>query len=192
MRLGKNTTEIKGEVGNDEGRLSTEKPWVQRERTEDDVSSISAMYLATSRGVTADRGRVADMLMVTTTVGVLHGVHGNTTDAGPAVTLRPVLVHGTASLCATQPAAKGTDDDREELGKAGSLSRGGRRTTSLCKASRVGVIIAYVLSKGLSVRPPPATMPTMARDCEGRTFLLPDGRRTRVLPVSRLCAMMVA
>ncbi len=35
---------------------------------------------------------MADMLMVTTTVGVLNGVHGNTSDLGPAVTLDLVLV----------------------------------------------------------------------------------------------------
>merc|ERR1712002_1243567 len=38
------------------------------------------------------------MLMVTTTVGMLDGVHSNTTNLRPAVALNPVLVVGTASL----------------------------------------------------------------------------------------------
>jgi hypothetical protein len=38
------------------------------------------------------------MLVVTTTVGVLDGVHGNTSNLGPAVALDSVLVVGAASL----------------------------------------------------------------------------------------------
>lgn len=34
-----------------------------------------------------------------TTVRVVHGVHGNTTSLGPAVTLDSELVLGTRSLC---------------------------------------------------------------------------------------------
>ncbi|CAD6216379.1 GSCOCG00004535001-RA-CDS [Cotesia congregata] len=33
---------------------------------------------------------------------------------------------------------------------------------------------------GLSIRPPPATIPTMARLFDGITFLAPDGSFTRV------------
>jgi hypothetical protein len=54
--------------------------------------------LLTGGRVTADRRRVTDMLVVTTTVGVLHRVHGHTTDLGPLVALDAVLVVGTASL----------------------------------------------------------------------------------------------
>jgi len=54
--------------------------------------------LATSRGVSAHSGGVANMLMVTTTMGMLDGVHGHTTDLRPAVTLHLVLVVRTTSL----------------------------------------------------------------------------------------------
>merc|ERR1711924_378949 len=43
-------------------------------------------------------GGVTDVLVVTTTVGVLHWVHGAATNLGPAVALDAVLVEGTASL----------------------------------------------------------------------------------------------
>merc|ERR1719230_1119109 len=36
--------------------------------------------------------------MVTTTVGVLHGVHGHTSHLGPRVALHAVLVVSTTSL----------------------------------------------------------------------------------------------
>jgi len=49
-------------------------------------------------GVLLGSRGVANVLMVTTTEGMLHGVHGNTTDLGPLVTLDAVLVVGTASL----------------------------------------------------------------------------------------------
>lgn len=38
------------------------------------------------------------MLLVTTTMRVVHGIHGHTTHLGPLVTLGTVLVEGTASL----------------------------------------------------------------------------------------------
>merc|ERR1711907_319301 len=41
------------------------------------------------------------------------------------------------------------------------------------------------------MRPPPATMPTMARQVLLRTFFFPDGRRTRVTPSSALWDTMV-
>lgn len=43
-------------------------------------------------------GGVANVLVVTTPVGMLHGVHGHTTHHGPAVALDPVLVVGPAGL----------------------------------------------------------------------------------------------
>ena len=61
--------------------------------------ALPRTHLATGRGVAPDSGRVTDMLVVTTTVRVLNGVHGNTTHAGPAVALGLVLPLGTASLC---------------------------------------------------------------------------------------------
>merc|ERR1711921_69988 len=43
---------------------------------------------------------------------------------------------------------------------------------------------APAFNKGLSIRPPPATIPMMARLVEGMSFLEPDGSLTRVLPLS--------
>merc|ERR1719264_362145 len=40
------------------------------------------------------------------------------------------------------------------------------------------------LSTGLSIRPPPATMPTIARQVEGRFFRAPEGKRIRVFFMS--------
>merc|ERR1719284_272951 len=54
------------------------------------------------------------MLMVTTTVGMLDGVHGHTSDLGPAVPLDSVLVVGSAGLehglVATTPTSDDADD----------------------------------------------------------------------------------
>lgn len=54
--------------------------------------------LLTRRAITAHRGGMTDVLMVTTTVGMLHRVHGHTTNHRPAVTLSLVLVVGNAGL----------------------------------------------------------------------------------------------
>merc|ERR1712222_230080 len=48
--------------------------------------------LATSRRIATHRRGSTNMLVITTTVGMLYGVHGNTTDLGPAVALGLVLV----------------------------------------------------------------------------------------------------
>jgi len=45
-----------------------------------------------------DCGSLSDMLMVTTTVRMVHGVHSHTTSTGPVVTLSLVFVVRTASL----------------------------------------------------------------------------------------------
>merc|ERR1712023_346876 len=58
-----------------------------------DETDLLARHAGASRG-----GRVTDVLVVTTTMRVLHGVHGATTHLGPAVALDTVLVVGTASL----------------------------------------------------------------------------------------------
>merc|ERR1719216_403690 len=47
-------------------------------------------------------------------------------------------------------------------------------------------------NNGLSIRPPPATIPTLARLNEGMTFLIPEGNFTRVTFVSLLCVTTVA
>merc|ERR1712006_62196 len=54
--------------------------------------------LLSSAGSPPDGGGLANVLMVTTTVGMLHGVHGNTTNLGPAVPLDFVFVVSTTSL----------------------------------------------------------------------------------------------
>lgn len=53
---------------------------------------------ATSRSTPLDGGSFTNVLMVTTSVGMLNGVHGYTSDNWPAVTLSLVLVVGTSSL----------------------------------------------------------------------------------------------
>merc|ERR1719336_3518368 len=54
--------------------------------------------LATSGCISSDSRSFTNMLMVTTTMGMLNGVHGDTTDFRPAVPLCLVLVVGAASL----------------------------------------------------------------------------------------------
>lgn len=46
--------------------------------------------LLTGGRETVGRGRVPDVLVVTTTEGVLHGVHRHTTHVGPLVALHAV------------------------------------------------------------------------------------------------------
>lgn len=55
--------------------------------------------LLTLGGLARDGRGLTDMLVVTTTVRVIHGVHGNTTSLGPRVALDGELVLGTGSLC---------------------------------------------------------------------------------------------
>jgi hypothetical protein len=54
--------------------------------------------LGTRRPVAPDGTGLTHVLLVTTTVGVIHGVHAHTSDLGPLVTLHPVLVEGTPGL----------------------------------------------------------------------------------------------
>merc|ERR1719205_234 len=79
--------------------------------------------LATRRRSTHDSGGLADMLMVTTTVGMLDGVHGHTTDLGPAVPLDLVLVVGAAGLQdgLVDTAATGHDSDGGAVGRGDDL-----------------------------------------------------------------------
>merc|ERR1712203_949024 len=53
------------------------------------------------------------MLMVTTTVGMLDGVHGHTSDPGPAVPLDSVLVVSSAGLEHGLVATTATSDDAD-------------------------------------------------------------------------------
>merc|ERR1719148_576743 len=54
--------------------------------------------LFTGGSVTTDGGRMTNVLMVTSSVGMLDGVHRHTTDARPAVSLMLVLVVRGTSL----------------------------------------------------------------------------------------------
>ena len=54
--------------------------------------------LLTLGSVAGDGGGLADMLVVTTTVGMVDGVHGNTTSLGPGVALDSELMLGARGL----------------------------------------------------------------------------------------------
>lgn len=54
--------------------------------------------LLTGAGISSDSGGLTNVLMVTTTVRMLNGIHGNTTHLRPRVPLCLVLVVSTASL----------------------------------------------------------------------------------------------
>ena len=102
------------------------------------------------------------MLVVTTTVRVVDGVHGNTTSLGPAVALGSEL--------------------------SPLLANAFQHSTSIMHTL---CLARDAFMRGLSVRPPPATIPTIPRHELGRTFLAPEGSLTRVLPSSGLWPMTV-
>lgn len=62
------------------------------------TSGSNETNLLTRGSITRNGRSVTNMLMVTTTVGVINRVHGNTTSLGPAVSLESVLVEGATSL----------------------------------------------------------------------------------------------
>jgi hypothetical protein len=62
------------------------------------TSGSNETNLLTRGGITRDSRGVTNVLMVTTTVGVINRVHGNTTSLWPAVSLESVLVEGATSL----------------------------------------------------------------------------------------------
>ena len=90
-------------------------------------------------------------------------VHGHTTSLGPRVALDGELVLGTRRLCMFVSVAS-VDQER---------------------------VVEHVLSRGLSVRPPPATIPIIPRTVLLTTFFAPLGSFTRVCPASGLCPMTV-
>jgi len=68
------------------------------------------------------------VLMVTTTVGMLYGVLGNTTNLGPAVALDGILVVGTACLEEGLVGTATAGDDTDlgtDVGRDGLLTAGG-------------------------------------------------------------------
>ena len=68
----------------------------------------------TGDGRAGDGGRLTDMLVVTTTVGMVDGVHRHTTSTRPAVALSLELVERTAGLeqRLVDTATAGDDADR--------------------------------------------------------------------------------
>ena len=81
----------------------------------------------------------------------------------------------------------GAADDTEgplEDAKHHSRTRTGAQTLYLWKA-------VPALSMGLSIRPPPAMIPTMARHLFETVFRAPEGSLMRVLPASGSWVMMV-
>ena len=86
-------------------RMSTGRAKKRRgenEKKKDEVltgtSGRNKTHFGTSRTSARDRGSVSNVLMVTTTVGMLHRVHGHTTDLGPRVALHLVLAVGVSGL----------------------------------------------------------------------------------------------
>ena len=109
---------------------------------------------------------LADVLMVATTERMLHGVHRHTTHARPLVALRLQAEHAQAGQSA--------DGGAEEQGN---------RTLYLWYE-------LPALRSGLSMRPPPAMMPTMARHSLLTVLRAPDGSLMRVLPASGSCTQL--
>mmetsp|Transcript_44137 Transcript_44137/g.65458 ORF Transcript_44137/g.65458 Transcript_44137/m.65458 type:complete len:304 (+) Transcript_44137:59-970(+) len=62
------------------------------------TTSTNQTNLSTGRTILGNRRGHTNMLMVTTTVRMLHRILGNTTNLGPTVTLDGILVIGTSSL----------------------------------------------------------------------------------------------
>jgi len=75
--------------------------------------------LLTLDGVPRDGRGLTDMLVVTTTVRMVDGVHGNTTGLGPAVALDSELVLGARSLQERFVGAATTSDDTNHTARAG-------------------------------------------------------------------------
>ena len=102
------------------------------------------------------------MLMITTTMGMLHWVHGNTTDTRPAVALCLVLVIGTTSLHDWLVHTTTTGDDADHgtaIGGQDLLCTRGQLDTSdalIMVVSDDGGIVARGAGKGTTItRPSP-------------------------------------
>jgi len=88
--------------------------------------------LLTSRLVSSDGRRVTDVLMVTTTVRMLDGVHGNTSNSGPVVSLSLLLeprVVGLEERLVSSLTASSNTDHSSALALDG-LSGAGRKLDS--------------------------------------------------------------
>ena len=86
--------------------------------------------LGTSGGITSDGSGVTNVLMVTTTVRMLDGVHRGTADLGPGVALDLVLVEVVTGLedGFVEATATSGDTDHGTVGGADGLTGTGRKT----------------------------------------------------------------
>ncbi|GIX63879.1 uncharacterized protein BcabD6B2_33140 [Babesia caballi] len=82
------------------------------------------------RSATRNSARLANVLVVTTTVRVVHGVHGNTTHARPAVALGLVLEVGSTGLeeRLVNTTAAGDEADNGTRSGLHTLTSAGRKT----------------------------------------------------------------
>uniref|UniRef100_A0A8D8XLN0 Uncharacterized protein n=2 Tax=Cacopsylla melanoneura TaxID=428564 RepID=A0A8D8XLN0_9HEMI len=104
------------------------------------TSGSNKTNLFTSGCSSFDRRRFTNVLMVTTSVGMLDGVHGHTSHLGPAVTLGLVLVVGATRLQdgLVDTTAAGDDADHGAVGGRDHFlgTRGQLDSGSLC----VGIV----------------------------------------------------
>lgn len=113
--------------------------------------------LLTSRGVSRDGRSLTNVLVVTTTVRVIDGVHGNTTSLGPRVPLDLELVVSTTSLeqGLVDTTTAGDDADGGTRGRGdGLLGTGGQTDTrglSVGVVADDGGVVARGTGKGATV-----------------------------------------
>jgi hypothetical protein len=113
--------------------------------------------LLTLCGVPRDGRSLTDMLMVTTTVRMVDGVHGNTTSLRPAVTLDGELMLGTRSLQERLVGTATTGDDTNHTTRAAGdnlLGTGGELDAGLALIGVVadnGDVVAGGTAQGAAV-----------------------------------------
>lgn len=97
-------------------------------------ASTNQTNLATGRTVLGYRGRHTNMLMITTTVGMLYRIFSHTTNLGPAVALYGVLVVGSSSLeqRLVGTASSGNDTNLGTDGRWDGLFTTRRKTQTSC------------------------------------------------------------
>lgn len=110
--------------------------------------------LLTGGGVAGAGGGLADVLVVTTTVRVVDGVHSHTTSAGPRVPLDLELVVGTTGLEQGLVDTTATSDnaDGSTRGRGDGLLGTGGQTDARGLAVRVVANDGGVVARGTSER----------------------------------------
>lgn len=104
------------------------------------VIRVLTTSLLSGNSVAGDGGSLSDMLVVTTSVGMIDGVHGNTTGLGPHVALGLVLVHSARSLEEGLVGTGTTGNDTDHttsLGRDDLLGSGGKLDAGL---AGIGVV----------------------------------------------------